>query len=353
MKLSKDCLYFLGDRPCIWHKKEGAKCQCEHYIKRGKRILIVKLGAMGDVLRTTPLIRKLKAAYPNCEITWITYFPELLKGIVEFPLELNAGNLAALQADKFNIIYNLDKDREACAIINLVKADEKQGFKLQDGRCEPINRHAEHKFFSGVDDDYNRETTKSYYEEIFEICGFKYEMERYLLQKQPTTLEFPKFKKIVIGLNTGCSPRWKTRMWPDQNWVELAKKLKTKGYDVIFLGGELEDSRNKEMAKKTGAFYFGIHSFHDFVNIVDQCTLVVTAVTMAMHLSIALNKKLVVYNNIFNRHEFELYGLGKIIQPKQECKCFFKNNCTEKTWCMETLSPDMVSKTVDEVLKEF
>ncbi len=353
MYLSKDCLYFLGDRPCIWHKKEGSKCQCEHYIKRGRRILIVKLGAMGDVIRTTPLIRKLKEVYPNCEITWVTYFPEIIKGIVEVPLELNAGNLAYLQADKFDIIYNLDKDREACAIINMVKADEKHGYKLLNGRCEPINKNAEHKFFSGVDDDYNRENTKSYYEEIFELCGFKYEMQRYMLQKQPTKLKFPKFKKIVIGLNTGCNPRWKTRMWPDKYWIELANKLMAKGYDVVFLGGELEDIRNKEMSKKTHAYYFGCHPFHDFVNIVDQCTLVITAVTMAMHIAIALEKKIVVYNNIFNKHEFELYGLGKLIQPKQECKCFFKSECTENIWCMETLKPDTVIKTVDEVLKEF
>jgi len=353
MYLSKDCLYFLGDRPCIWHKKEGSKCKCEHYVKRGKRILIVKLGAMGDVLRTTPLIRKLKEVHPNCEITWVTYFPEIIKGVVEVPLELNAGNLAYLQADKFDIIYNMDKDKEACALANIVKSDNRYGFELVKGKCSPINKNAEHKFFAGIDDDYNRENTKSYYEEIFEICGFKYEMQRYFLQKQPTKLKFPKFKKIVIGLNTGCNPRWSTRMWPDRYWVELANKLKAKGYDVIFLGGKLEDSRNKEMSKKTQSYYFGEQSFHDFVNIVDQCKLVVTAVTMAMHVAIALEKNLVVYNNIFNKHEFDLYGLGKIIQPEQACKCFFKSECTEKTWCMETLKPNLVVRTVEEVLKEF
>jgi hypothetical protein len=28
--------------------------------------------------------------------------------------------------------------------------------------------------------------------------------------------------KQVVGLNTGCGPRWNTRLWKDENWVELA-----------------------------------------------------------------------------------------------------------------------------------
>lgn len=34
------------------------------------RIAIIKLGALGDVLRTTSLLRPLHKAYPGCEIWW-------------------------------------------------------------------------------------------------------------------------------------------------------------------------------------------------------------------------------------------------------------------------------------------
>ncbi|MGC4047959.1 MAG: glycosyltransferase family 9 protein [Armatimonas sp.] len=37
-----------------------------------KRILIIRLGAIGDVLMTTPTVRALKAKYPEAEITYIT-----------------------------------------------------------------------------------------------------------------------------------------------------------------------------------------------------------------------------------------------------------------------------------------
>jgi heptosyltransferase-2 len=35
-------------------------------------MLIVKLGALGDVLRTTIVLAPLKARHPNSHITWVT-----------------------------------------------------------------------------------------------------------------------------------------------------------------------------------------------------------------------------------------------------------------------------------------
>ena len=50
-EIAWDCRFFLGDRPCVWHKRSGVLCTCDHYEKIEERILIVKLDAMGDVLR--------------------------------------------------------------------------------------------------------------------------------------------------------------------------------------------------------------------------------------------------------------------------------------------------------------
>ena len=62
--IAYDCRHFLGDRPCAWHKREGLLCTCEHYEPITQRVLIVKLDAMGDVLRTTALLpARLRAEY--------------------------------------------------------------------------------------------------------------------------------------------------------------------------------------------------------------------------------------------------------------------------------------------------
>ena len=36
-EIAWDCRFFLGDRPCIWHKQTGALCTCERYERMAER----------------------------------------------------------------------------------------------------------------------------------------------------------------------------------------------------------------------------------------------------------------------------------------------------------------------------
>ena len=51
-----DCRHFRTGIPCLPNKKNNAVCTtCKEYDQIQTRILIIKLGALGDVIRTTPL----------------------------------------------------------------------------------------------------------------------------------------------------------------------------------------------------------------------------------------------------------------------------------------------------------
>src|SRR6266850_1284015 len=51
-----DCRHYKGSMPCIFHKKDGRLCEgCVEYSPTKARVLIVKLAAVGDVLRTTSI----------------------------------------------------------------------------------------------------------------------------------------------------------------------------------------------------------------------------------------------------------------------------------------------------------
>ncbi len=357
-ELRTDCRYFLGDRPCKFHKESGVECNdCNNYDKIEKRILIVKLGALGDVIRTTPLLRKLKQLYPSCEITWISQYPEILPNLVDIPLKFNVMNIAKLQADKFDILYSLDKDNEACALANLVKADEKKGFKLVNGKSYPIDEDSVHKYRTGISDNLNRTNTKSYPEEAFEIVGLEYNKEKYLLDKPKKLVhaELDRIKRPIIGLNTGCSPRWKTRIWPIEHWIELANMLKEAGYTPLLLGGPDEDEKNKYIAQNSSARYLGVFEIDDFVSLVDEIELMVTGATMALHIGIALEKKIVLMNNIFNKNEFELYDLGEVVQPLEDdkpldCAGCFKGECERS--CMELITPKHIFDSVIKLMTQ-
>jgi hypothetical protein len=53
-------------------KRTGALCTCDRYEPVEQRLLVVKLDAMGDVLRSTALLPPLMEAHPRAAITWIT-----------------------------------------------------------------------------------------------------------------------------------------------------------------------------------------------------------------------------------------------------------------------------------------
>lgn len=357
--LKTDCRHFRGDIPCTPHKTDGVHCvdergrDCRFYDPTDRRILLIKLGAIGDVIRTTPLLRKLKEAFPHALITWLTHSPEIVPSVVDEVLTFTPSGILTLRNTRFDLIINLDKDREACALATELVCDEKRGFILRDGKPAPADERAEKKFLTGVFDDVSQANTRSYPEEIFEICGFTFAGERYLLDtfdswSLPWKLDR---KKTIVGLNTGCGGRWISRMWDDRNWIALAKELRKRKCEVVLLGGEQEDQRNRKIARAAGVKYFGHFPLRQFINLVQQCDAVVTGVTMALHIAIGLGKKVVLFNNIFNKNEFELYGNGAILEPERPCRCFYQPTCTNPEYrCMEHLHPATVARTVLTVL---
>jgi len=350
MDVRRDCFHFRGDMPCKPHKETGVHCtDCSDFAAREGRILIIKLGAAGDVIRTTPLLFPLRRDYPRHRITWITQFPDLLPSEVDDRLPLDAATILWARRTRFDLLINLDKDREACALAGEVEAREARGFRLgDDGFCEPCDDGpARAKFETGLFDDVNQANELSYLQEIFAICGYAFAGERYVLEPPVAApaFELP-VEGPVIGLNTGCGGRWTSRLWPEPHWAELARLLAVDGCCVMLLGGPEEHEKNRRLADATGAFYPGVYPLRDFMGVMDRCDAVVTAVTMAMHVAIGLGKQLVLLNNIFNPAEFELYGRGEIVMPPQDCRCFFQPRCTQPDFCLESLTPGMVRDAV-------
>lgn len=346
----EDCRHFRGDRPCLPHKRDGVHCDgCPHYDPIKRRILIIKLGAAGDVIRTTSLLRALRK--DGVHVTWLTDTPEVLPSTwIDKILTLTPSSLAYFMACDFDATYNLDKDDQAIALAELVSAAEKFGFTLKDGVCVPIDQKARAKWLTGVFDDLNRLNVLSYPEEIFTISGLKFQGEKYILELDSSPAFNLDLPRPLIGLNTGAGARWPARLWKFEHWEELATRLLSHGCGVLLLGGPDEDVKNRELAEATGAAYQGIFPLKRFFHLVNEVDVVVTGVTMALHIGIGLEKRIVLMNAIFNRREFELYGLGQIIEPDVDCLGCFKPICDRD--CMNLLLPeDVFGAVLQEIQK--
>jgi ADP-heptose:LPS heptosyltransferase len=352
----RDCRHFRGEIPCKPHKQAGVVCDgCPHYDPFEQRILIIKLAAAGDVIRTTPLLRRLRADYPQAWIVWLTETPEVVPTRAFDPMGaddvLKWGHDSTLIVEEtpWDWVITLDKDRPACALAGRLPARRRSGYILDGGRPAALNEAAHQKLLTGIDDHLNRANTLSYPQEIFRICDLEWAGEEYVLDPcldQPLPPGVPAARPL-IGLNTGCAPRWTSRLWPTPYWIELAKQLRAEGYGVLILGGPLEHEKNLQIARESGADYLGHFPLKQFIRLVGEIDVMVTAVTMALHVAIGLGVRVVLFNNIFNRHEFELYGRGEILEPEPPCDQFFVAEC--KYRCMERIAP---SRTFEAVRRQ-
>lgn len=358
-KIKYDCRFFVGYIPCKPNKQFNVECfdgngECKYYSKTEERILVIKLGAAGDVIRTTPLITKINESYPNAFIYWLTQFPDLVPARsiesigVDKIYSWDLNSILTLQSMEFDWVINLDKDEQACALVTNLKAKKYSGYTLVNNKPFSLNEKAEPKYLTGVFDGVSKRNTKNYMEEIFEICGYEFRREEYILPDfdSETKYEIDHSKKI-IGLNTGCGGRWTSRLWPEKYWIELIQQLKKEDYEVVLLGGPEEHEKNERMASLTSAKYFGVKPLKTFIGLMNQCDIIVSAVTMGMHIAIGLRKKLILLNNIFNRNEFELYGRGEIIEPSKPCTCYFAPKCKNDEYkCIEHIEPERIYNLV-------
>ena len=86
-------------------------------------ICIIKLGAMGDVVRTLPILPAIKEKYPESKITWIT--KENIKDI--FQNNFYVDKLLTLPAttnEEFDILYNFDIEEDATNLAKNIVAKQ-------------------------------------------------------------------------------------------------------------------------------------------------------------------------------------------------------------------------------------
>lgn len=363
-EIAYDCRFFAGDRPCVWHKQTGVLCTCERYDKVEERLLIVKLDAMGDVLRSTALLPPLMEVHPRAAITWITRKESvpLLKGnpYVTEVLELGPEALAHLQARTFDRVINLDASKTSAALATSARSNRKDGFVLDErGYVQPTNDAARSWLEAGIFDDIKRAGTSTYQDRMAEILGLSGREHKYVFELGPDevargrahleslgmTLDRP-----VIGLNTGAGGRWPLKQWREEGYVDLIGRVSSR-HDVQFvlLGGPGERERNERLAAASPVRLFDPgcdNPVRHFAAMLKQSDVVVTGDTLAMHLSLAMGRRTVILFGPTSAPEIDTYRLGEKVVPDMGCLSCYKNACDFVPNCMDLISTDMVEAAV-------
>lgn len=365
MLLKLDCRYYKGEKPCKFNRLcEG----CSHYEPMGKRILIIKLGATGDVLRTTPILKPLKEKYQPSHITWVVDEgpAEILKGnpLIDRLLVLNTETTLGLSVEQFDIIISFDKAYGAVALAESVKGKGKYGYGLsQYGTIYPFNEECNYNLMLGLSDDLKfRKNRKTYQEILFEVVGIDYKKEEYVFNVAEEDMLWAKaylqsngFKEgdLIIGLNTGGGDLFANKGWCDDGFNNLAEVCAANlGCRVILLGGPKEVERNKRLCSRSkfSLVNTGNHNMLGrFAALIKCCNLIVSGDTLAMHIAIAVKTPVVALFLSTCPQEIEFYGRGMAVSANVGCAPCYKRTC-DKDDCIRDISAERVYEGVVHLL---
>lgn len=359
-----DCRFFLGDRPCMWHKQSGVRCTCERYDRIDERLLIVKLDAMGDVLRSTALLPPIAEVHPRAAITWITRtesVPLLQRNpYIAEVLELGPEALVHLQTRTFDRVINLDASKTSAALASAARSDRKDGFILdRRGYVQPTNDAARQWLEAGIFDDLKRNGSSTYQDRMAGILGLSGREHRYVFELGADEVERARrhlasigldFQKPVIGLNTGAGGRWPLKQWREDGYLELVARIgRREDVQFVLLGGPAEQERNNRLKRASEVPLLDPgcdNTVRHFAALLSHSHVVVTGDTLAMHLSLALGKRTVVLFGPTSAAEIELYDLGEKVVPSLDCLSCYKTSCDFTPNCMDLITTDMVEAAV-------
>jgi heptosyltransferase-2 len=337
-----------------------------------ERVLIIKLDAAGDVLRSTSILPALKKNNPHLAIWWVTESfskPLLEKNpYIDVLLPVGPELPGLLGAVSFGRAYNFDMSRKAAALLQMAQSPVKKGFGLsKEGSVVPLEPAAEAWFEMGIFDPVKRANTKTYQEHLFSIAGFQYQGEPPQLiltaQEKDWSLKgfgrknrLSRFKKIV-GFNIGSGGRWPMKRWRLEGFEWLARQLK-KIYPkvgILLYGGPEERELIPALTKKLKGTCLSTgteNTLRQFASLVDLCDVLVTGDTLTLHIAVALGKRVVAYFGPTSDAEIDLYGRGEKVLPIHPCQDYYQGECTQKVTCMDNLREKDMLAAVERQLKE-
>lgn len=196
-------------------------------------VLILKLGATGDVVRTTPILKRF-----NCGVSWITAGKNvpLLVGLGHELRAVSWEDRAKATDRDYDLVINLEDSLEVAQFLRQVRYRQLFGIYASANNTVVYTDDSRGWFdlslssrFGKVEADKKKfENRRTYQDILFSGLGFSFGGEKYLLPA-PTQTEM--HGDVAIAPKAGA-------VWPMKNWAcynELGTELAKRGLIVNVL----------------------------------------------------------------------------------------------------------------------
>jgi heptosyltransferase-2 len=258
------------------------------------KILIVKLGAAGDVVRTTPLLHELAG-----EIHWLTSDQNavLLNGIHDSTTCIPWRLRDSIRGMQYQLVINLEDTKEAAGFLQNIRYGDLFGAYLTASGNMAYTRSSKEWFDLSLislhgkvqADRLKYENRKTYQELVFSGLGYEFKGQPYFLPREHKT---DLHGDVAIAPLSGSA-------WPMKNWShyeELKKQLESAGFRVNCLP-----------SRKTLLEHIGDVKNH-------RC--LISGDSLPMHIALGCNVRCVTLFICTSPWEIHDYGIQKkIVSP--------------------------------------
>ena len=337
-------------------------------------ILVIKTGALGDVLRTTSILPGLQERFGALEVTWLT--AGAARSLVERhrlvhrvvtcdpkdPISVAAVR-DQLPGQCWDWILSLDDEEPLCALASSLEAEKVSGAVMDDAGRRVYTDDVEPWFGMGLLSrdgkeaaDARKRANERTHPEIFGS----------MLEITPGKPEFPLTSEaieaalafagrermteddLVVGLNTGAGGRWTSKGLPPDRVVAYAGALTTalgRPVQFLVLGGPPEKGRNRAILSGINGLGLDARAIDagtdndipTFASILALSDLLVTSDSLAMHIGVAMDVPCVAFFAPTSAAEIELYGLGTKVVSTAPDYCSYAKDADNESITVERL----------------
>lgn len=258
-----------------------------------ERILIVRLGAMGDVLHAIPAVTQMHERHPQAEISWLVEkrWRDLLPAFV-VPIEVDtrkwrkamlaSGTRSALRQLRTHTPFDLTLDLQGAVKSALL--GRWIGTRLLLGPAAPREWPARLIYGGMIETraahviDHAREIVGAAIDE--DLPKSRESLDVFFSAKQ-------KQKSDPIAV-LNPSAGWPAKQWPAAHFAELAKRLTSQGMKVLVNVGPGEEQLGKEVVEFSRAGQVVSPSIPELIETLRSAALFVGGDTGPMHLAAML-----------------------------------------------------------------
>lgn len=261
--------------------------------KNIKRILIIRLGKIGDVLLTTPLVRNLRKKFPRASITYIV--GRNAAPILENNLHIND----LVVADK-NVFFEIIKRKRYDLAIDLNAIDITAQLCVVCGAKYRVGIYAG----AWVRKNYNRVLSNpkkdsivvDYFLSLLNLLGLENDKDRtteiYLTGKERKAAQnsLKCFHKKIIGIQPAGDIRG--RLWSARKFAQLADILiQEYSSEVLIFQAQKEEKIARRMKNymKQRATLLPVFKLRGYLSILSECNLFIGNEGGQLHMAKAFN----------------------------------------------------------------